>query len=187
MDTVRHRDAVPDPAKLHFSGRLSAQQRNPEGLAAVLSSFFAVEASIEEFAGRYVNLPEQYRLKLGVAGPEGPGTAMLGLSQGGAVVGGKVYDAAGAIRIRLGPMSLKQYVKFLPGTATHERLVSWVKNYLGDELWWECVLVLRDREVPRTRLGGRPGEGGAMLGWTSWVFGDKKPTDRADVTIRAAR
>ena len=40
MEALQDRDAVPDPAKLYFTGRLSSQTRNAEGLEAILRSIF---------------------------------------------------------------------------------------------------------------------------------------------------
>ncbi|MFA6044309.1 MAG: type VI secretion system baseplate subunit TssG [Phycisphaerales bacterium] len=178
---MRYRDAAPDAAKLHFAGRLSMATRGPEGLRAILATYLGVEVEIEEFAGRWVELPEQYRCKLG-----GVGASLGTLSGGGAVAGTKVWDAQGAFRIRLGPMSLKRYQSLLPGSLSARRLDAWIRNYLGDEFYWEVSLILKASEVPVARLGGNPAAG-ARMGWTSWVTTAGSEEDRCDLMLRSKR
>lgn len=178
-EEVRYRDAVPDVAKLHFAGRLGGNARGPEGLCAILKSFFKVDVAIEEFAGRWMDLPDQYWCRLGAPGP----ASTLGTLGGGMVVAGtRVWDCQGMFRIRVGPMALKDYERLLPGSPSAKRLDAWIRNYVGDEFSWEAVLVLKADEVPRTQLGK-----GAKLGWTSWVRSGDNTEDRDDLVIRSPR
>src|SRR5438105_545773 len=66
--------------------------------------------------------------------------------------------------LRLGPLTLREYERFLPGRPSMRRLVPVVRNYVGDELGWNVNLLLRHDEVPQTRLGQA-----GQLGWTSWI------------------
>jgi type VI secretion system protein ImpH len=177
---LRGRDAVPDSAKVYFSGRLAASTRTPEGLAAILRNYFRVPTRIVEFVGRWVLLPEADHCRLGGR----PESAMLG-GGGVAIAGSRVWDCQSTIRIRLGPMRLSEYERMLPthraaapgsaeargGGMSFRRLEAWVRLYLGDAVGWETQLVLRADEVPRARLGG-----GTRLGWTSWMT--SKPVDQ---------
>lgn len=181
MDSLRHRDAVPDVAKLHYAGRLASHQKSPEGLLAVLSSYFKVPTEIEEFCGRWVEVPESYGCRLGTVSEAGRGCGSLGTaSGGGAMAGTKVFDCVGSFRLRLGPMSMADYQRMMPGSDAERRLSTWIRNYVGDEFWWDAVLVLRKEEVPFVHLGK-----GARLGWTSWVQSIKSPEDRADLALRS--
>ena len=54
MDTLQERDAVPDHAKLFFSGRLACQTRNAEGLEAILREYFHIPAEVQPFTGQQV-------------------------------------------------------------------------------------------------------------------------------------
>lgn len=180
MESMRHRDAVPDLAKLHFVGRLATPHRNPEGLAAILRDFFGTPVAIEEFAGRWIRVPREELAPLGDRRGDGA-SGMLGGPLGGIVTGERVWDCSGAVRLRLGPMGLSQYERLLPGAPGGDRLAAWMRNYLGDELWWEATLILRKDEVPRARLGA-----GARLGYTTWIrSGADADADRADVRIRS--
>lgn len=176
---MRYRDAVADAAKLHFAGRLSMATRGPEGLRAILSTYLGVDVEIEEFAGRWVELPQTDRCELG-----GPRASLGTLSGNGAVAGTKVWDAQGAFKIRLGPMNLSRYRTLLPGSLSAKRLDAWIRNYLGDEFYWEVSLILKAGEVPRTQMGGQHG---ARLGWTSWITTSGSDEDRCDLWLRSPR
>ncbi len=179
MPGVRHRDAVADNAKLHFAGRLVGHHRGPEGLRAILSDYLGIEVEVEEFAGRWLEIPGQDHCILGRSSPSaGTLAGKTGLT--GAVMGARVWDAQGMFRLRLGPMSLAEYQRFLPGSTAARRLEAWIRNYVGDEFAWEAVLVLRSGQVPRSRLGA-----GTRLGWTSWVTTQASPEDRADLALRS--
>ena len=92
----------------------------------------------------------------------------------GAVLGSRVWDRQHKFRIRLGPLTLRQYERFLPGGTPLRKLVDWVRLYLCFELDWDVRLVLKQSEVPRLALGG-----GQRLGWTSWL-GDRVTETSAD-------
>jgi type VI secretion system protein ImpH len=101
----RNRDAVPDVAKFFHVGALVRQVRNAEGLAAILEHFFRVPARIQQFVGHWMPLGPRERTYLGREG------ARLGSD---AVLGRTVWDRQHKFRIRLGPLTLRQYESFLP-------------------------------------------------------------------------
>lgn len=157
MDSLQHRDAVPDHAKLYFAGRLANATRNAEGLELILGEFFAIKAEIQPFVGRYVDLPEDSLCRLGTSADTGE----LGAT---AILGTRFFDCQLNFRIRLGPMSYADYERMLPGSPSFERLKYWVINYCGFHYFWDVQLVLRAAEVPPARLGQH-----GRLGWTAWL------------------
>jgi type VI secretion system protein ImpH len=183
---LRDRDSVPDTARVYFSGRLVSNTRTPEGLAAVVGGYFGVRARVEEFVGRWVLLPTQYRCVLG--GPASSRTLGTSPESGGtAFAGERVWDCQSTIRLRLGPMGLADYERFLPlhrigeaGGRTVRRLDAWLRTYLGDETACDVQLVLKRDEVPEVKLGH-----GARLGWTTWLTTGPVDRDRDDVVLRA--
>jgi type VI secretion system protein ImpH len=174
QSSLRGRDAVADVAKLHFAGRLANQTRNAEGLRAIVQQFFGIDADIEEFVGRWIDVPHEYRCRLG----ESPQTCMLG---GTIIVGGRSWDCQQKFRIRLGPMDLADYQRMLPGGDSIRRLIAWVKTYTCDEFDWDVRLILRAREVPRVCLGSM-----GQLGWTTWVRSTPAPRDGDDLILHPA-
>jgi type VI secretion system protein ImpH len=175
MPSLRQRDAVPDLAKLHYAGRLVAQTRNAEGLAALLGDFFRLPVLLEEFVGHWLRLPQDAYWQLG----ESPLTGTLGLS---ATVGDRLWDRQYKFRVRFGPLGLDDYRRMLPGGESLRRLVAMVRNYLGDELDWDVNLILKRDEVPPLKLGDQ-----GQLGWTAWIASQPFETDPADLMLEPLR
>jgi type VI secretion system protein ImpH len=89
-----------------------------------------------------------------------------------------VPDAQSKFHVRIGPLRLAQYQKFLPGEESFMALVDWVRNYLGIEYAWDVRLVLHRDDVPAVSLGGM-----AQLGWTSWMLDGPGQQDADDLGI----
>lgn len=173
MPSLRHRDALPDTVKLHHAGLLSRHVRNAEGLAQFVSGAFGVPARVEQFVGHWMSMDPRDRTQLGGA------TASLGRS---ALAGKRVWDRQHKFRLHVGPLSIDQYVGLLPGSAGMRKLAACVRNYVGDEFTWDARLSLRQRDVPKLRLGRR-----ASLGMTSWLGQRATLLDADDLTLDVER
>ena len=57
------------------------------------------------------------------------------------------------MRIRLGPLTLNQYLDFLPTGPAYEPLRALTRFFAGDELDFELQLVLKKEEAPPCRVG----------------------------------
>jgi type VI secretion system protein ImpH len=157
MEPFLNRDAVPDGAKLYFTGHLAAHTRCAEGLCSILEQYFRVPTAIEPFIGQWLAVGDECRCRLG----ESRDTGTLGRT---AVVGARAWECQHRFRIRMGPLSLADYERLLPTGESFRRLRAWVRNYVGDSLFWDLRLVLKRDEVPEVCLGRR-----GRLGWTTWV------------------
>jgi type VI secretion system protein ImpH len=164
MDSLRNRDALPDRAKLYFSGRMASQTRNAEGLEAILDDYFGIRAEIQTFVGRWMKLPEDSLCQLGAS----PQTGRLGIN---ALVGSRIWECQLNCRIQMGPMKFADYERLLPSGSAFKQLQCWVRNYAGDSYYWDVKLVLARDEIPAVSLG-RSGR----LGWTTWL--KTRPFDR---------
>lgn len=153
-DTLRNRDEMPDLSKRHFAGHLGRRTKNAQGLSAILSAFFNARVRLQEFVGSWLELEPGDRWHLG--GPETLGS--------GTIIGSRVWSRAAKFRIRVGPLSLDDYLRLLPGTPALGRLVAIVRNYCGDALDWDVNLVLAGEQVPSSVLGRE-----TRLGQTSWL------------------
>ena len=167
------RDAAPDLAKFHYAGRLAGQTRNPEGLEAILGDFFKLPVAVETFVGHWLPLDEVSRCRLG----EAPATGLLGITT---VIGERAWDCQYKFRILMGPMTLAEFQRFLPGADSLRRLVAWVRNYVGEELLWDVNLILKKEEVPPLVLGAE-----TRLGWTSWLSSQPLARDADDLKLDA--
>ncbi|KUP94258.1 type VI secretion system baseplate subunit TssG [Tritonibacter horizontis] len=164
-DHLRDRDAMPDMARLHYAGHLGQQARNPEGLVSILSSFLGVEVRLQEFVGSWLELEPDDRWQLGM-GSLGQTTS----------IGDRVWSRSAKFRLRIGPLSLADYERLLPGGDSLKRVRAIVRSYVGDCLDWDVNLILHGDEVPRASLGGT-----TRLGHTSWIGSRRDPeANRSD-------
>ena len=108
------RDAMPDMARRHFAGHLASGTKTVEGLVSILSAFFDVPVRVQQFVGCWLELEPDDRWELGA--PAGLGRATS--------IGARVWSRAAKFRIRLGPLSLAEYERLLPGGDSQKRLVS---------------------------------------------------------------
>ena len=172
LPASKHRDPVPDHAKLYLAGRLASQTKPGEGLRDVVEEFMAIVTRVEEFVATWMRIPADSLLRLG----REPRNATLGRS---ATLGGMVLDCQHKFRVVCGPATEAQLRRLLPSGASLGRLAALVRNYVGDELDWDLRLVVLKAEVPATVLG-RQGE----LGWTSWLGERTADSDAGDVLIK---
>ena len=158
----QQRDAAPDHARLAFAGLMTHQTRNADGLAQLLSGFLGMQVRIEQFAGRWMPLPEAERTRIGRSGrSRHMSTSQLGAS---AVLGRAVFDRQHHFRIHIGPLALPAFEALLPVGTALPALKALVRQYLGLEFGWDLHLELDKPQVPACR----PGRQG-RLGWTSWL------------------
>ena len=170
LDSLRVRDALPDPAKLHHAAGLSRQVRNAEGLAGLLSDCLGLPVTVEPFVGHWMDLRERDCLRLGDRGQLGRDT----------LLGHRVWDRQHKFRLQVGPLSLSDYVDLLPRASGLALLAAAVRNYAGLEYDWDLRLLLRADSVPRLALGGVQ-----RLGYSSWL-GRRRSTLAAGDLVLAA-
>ena len=177
-ESLLDRDAAGDPAKLHFTGRLSRQVRDADGLLQWCRSEFDAPVHIQQWKGHwmpldaadcsYLNHHHRHRL-----------AQQLGR---GAVLGRSVWDVQHKFRIVIGPLSEARYHAFLPGGSDLAHLQAMVREWLGLEFEWDLQLILRREEVPQLRLG-RCGE----LGRSTWLGRYSRRGDADDLVIDVER
>ncbi len=152
-------------ARRFFAGHLGQGRRNAEGLVAILSGYFKVPVTLVPFCARWMPLPPDQRSSLG------PGRAnALGRD---VVLGARVWDAQHHIGLRIGPLTLDQYRRLLPGQPSLAALREWVAFYTDRQLGCSVNLVLQRDQVPALRLGA-----GQQLGLSSWLGRDRRAGDR---------
>lgn len=155
--SFRERDALPDDAKLYYSGRLVCQNKNAEGLQEILEDYCGIAVEIQQFIGQWIDLPKEYHCQLG----QSLENTRLGATL---ILGRHFWECQQKFRIRMGPMDFSEFQRFLPGSDSIRRLIAWIRNYTGDEFQWELQLILKATEVPNICLGKR-----GQLGWSTWL------------------
>ncbi len=190
-----------DRALLPAAGLLAAQARPMVGLERLVEEHFGAATRVVPFVGRYVHLDPTDWTRLGAKG------ANRRLADN-AVLGRRVWLQDAVYRLDLGPLSLPQYLDLLPIGGAFFPLCETARFYTREPLELELRLTLRAAQVPRLSLGqagdsllgwsarlvrGRDGcgaeprlggAGGARLGWTSWLRGEKPPPKDVSIVLR---
>lgn len=153
---------LPSHARLSASPHLIREARNPDGLAATLSHYFAVPVSIDENVFHWMERPPAKQSRLGVPGA----SSTMGVD---AMLGDHIPDRQGKFRIVMGPLDLAAYLRFTPQGDQLLRLVEWVRAFVGQELRWELKLTIKPECASPARLGDTE-----QLGWSTWL-GESPP------------
>lgn len=161
--------SLSDHARYAVAGHLTRHGRDAEGLQKILSHYFNVAVTLVENVPHWQPIDARERARLG-AGRRMP---KLGES---AFLGVAVRDIQHKFRIVLGPLSLTNYSRFLPGEPWAVELRDWVRQYLGIEMVWDVCLTLAAEEVTGVSLGGP-----ARLGYSSWLGNQARPQPRNDL------
>jgi len=173
MRSLRRRDALPDLTKFHFAGLLSCQTKHAEGLLAILAGYFRLPVQIEEFVGQWIELPADCRCMMGLS------SSSLGVNT---TVGSHVWDCQQKFRIILGPLSLDEYYRMLPGesekTSPEDELTAENKHWAFAE-----TDETQPHELPHG--GGVCRDTGPVPGAIPAALLSDGPEPTTDVTARA--
>jgi type VI secretion system protein ImpH len=144
-----------DYACLHSAGHFVGHTRHAEGLAKTLQASFDVPATIEEFIGGWLAIPDDtcWRLPHDDAQQTRELAPALGVLGESTRIGSEVYDQQSAFSVVLGPLGRADYERFLPDGPHLPHLIELVERYAGIELGWTLRLVLREPERRAAVLG----------------------------------
>jgi len=171
---LRERMQVQDRALLFYTAILAQQPRSMVGLECILSDYFQVKVKGEQLVGCWQNLDEEQRTAIGMSGHN------QRLGRDAVILGSRIWDQQGSFEITLGPLTIEEFLDFLPTGWRFAPLCELTRFYVGDELDFSFRLVLKASEVPQSKLGVI---GGARLGWTSWLSSGKWQGDNREIKI----
>jgi type VI secretion system protein ImpH len=174
---LKGRLAVSDQTLIYYAGLLSQMPRSSSALEQIISEYFDAACEVIPFAGAWRSIDKESQTRF----RDRPGDSeSLGR---GAVVGDEVWDQQSVIRLRLGPLPLRQYVQFLPKQSAYLPLKALIKFFCGEDLDAEVQLVLRREETPRAGLDVEDGAS-PQLGWVSWMFSKPLGRDPDETVLR---
>ncbi len=177
--------SLPPVRLFRYVGLFVQRPRSASGLTGLLRDFFkGVPFAVQQCVGRWLPIDPTNRNRFGEV------NCTLGQDF---LLGERIFDRSGKYRVRIGPVGLNHYVRFLPpgDEAAHLREIA--RFYCGDPLEFDLELILRGDEVPATGLGvadappkpggepedaeqaaepaAAPAEPGllARLSWTTWL------------------
>ncbi len=174
---LQDRQTVPDDSLLFYCGLLSLHPRSAQALKQILWDYFDVPVVIEQFIGAWypLDVPTQCRFDKANTYSEQVGV--------GVIVGDEIWDQQSTALIRLGPLSLRQYLDFLPNGTAYEPLRALTRFYSGGEIDFRVQLTLKREEVPPAELGAL-GDESPLLGWTTWGKTIPMGHDPSDTILR---
>jgi type VI secretion system protein ImpH len=158
---LRNRHEFPDDAILFYAGFFAKRHRPAVVLESLLRDYFEVPVTVQQFAGCWLRLAPGDRSKVGASGAHNG----LGMST---VLGQKVWDEQGMIRVRIGPLTFREFLAHQPDGPAALPLAQMVRHFVDSELDVQIQLILRAEEVPACRLTPAPGAG-ARLGRYAWL------------------
>lgn len=161
---------------LKYVGLLSLHTRPPEAMRRVLADYLGdAEVRIQELVLRQVAIAPSNLNRLGVS------ASTLGSDL---MVGARVPDRGGKLRVVVGPVSLERYLELLPDQALFGELCSLVDFQIFKRFEYDVELRLKGPEVPGLQVGG---VGAARLGWTSFLTTQPGRREDGVVWLQPAR
>lgn len=159
---------VQDESLAFFAGTLQRRPVSPVQLQRMVSEYFRVPVKVEQFVGRWFDLPAD-------------GVSLLGQRNGvlgqSAVMGERIWQRDLRLRLAIGPLKRADYQRFLPGGRAARALAQLLTLVSGTTLEYEVRLVLRAADVQGVSL-----DGGAALGLNSFLLSGACNDDRADAS-----
>jgi len=162
---LRRRNQFDDDVFLYYAGLFAHYPRSALSLELIVADFFQLPVSIRQFQGQWLRLGDDDLSLLPSARRPGGLNNALGTN---VVIGERVWNIESKFRLRLGPLTYRQFRSFMPSAELLRSLSHLVRCYVGPQFDFDVQLVLKASEVPWCRLGG-DGTDPSRLGWNTWV------------------
>jgi len=166
---------VPDEALIFYGGLIAQRPHSASAIEAILSDYLGVPVHTNQFSGQWLKLDDDGLSRLGSANSD------LGRNT---IAGSRVWDNQSKFRLKFGPLTLKEFIRFLPSGPAFKAAVELARLLAGIQYDFDVQLVLKAEEVPKliatSRARRRP-----MLGWTSWLKTRPFTSDDSQVVLSA--
>jgi len=172
------RGGVPDEALAFYAGALQQRTLSAKQLQQVLQGYLNIPVRIDQFVGRWYQLPESGKAHLGVQGGVGGTRPVLGRS---AMLGERVWQRDLRMRVVLGPLTNQRFQRFLPGGRGALALKELLTVMGGVSLEYEVQLQLKRDDVKGCALDLLRTPTAGRLGWDTFLQTRPANDDRGDV------
>jgi type VI secretion system protein ImpH len=150
---------LPGESLIFCSGLLSRQISSAAAIEAAVGTYAGTPARVQQFIDREVAIEPEDQTRIGVA------NARLGLD---AVCGCQTWEGQSKFRVELGPMSFRNFARYLPTGDLLRSTFALVKNMADIEHEFDISISLKREEVPTCTLGGSIAIA-PRLGWSTWI------------------
>lgn len=155
---LRGRIGLPEESLSFYSGLLSRQIPSAVAIESAVAYYSGASVSVEQFVERMIPLSPEDQTSIGAA------NAKLGVDT---ICGNFVWDCQTKFRVKLGPMGLDEFLRFLPSGDLLHPIFSFVRYMVGIEYEFDVRVLLKREEVPPCILGAETPA--PRLGWSTWV------------------
>ncbi len=162
-----NREALGDDTKRYISGHLAARRGSVAALEAVVETITGAKATVEQYVGEWLTIPEGDRSRLG--------GARLGVDT---TIGERAFSAQSRICISTARLNFDDYQEILPDGTLFQPLRDAVRHMIGLGMAWELRPVLKVSEIPKCAL-----DGNRRLGWDTWISADDRIHDGNELAI----
>lgn len=144
---------------------LQRQPKTKRGLLYLLKSYFPELAfDMDEHVGQILDIPQHQRARLS------PDQRPVLGSKGSFLIGSRILDINGKVRLNVAELDYETYMRFLPGGEAHEQLCTLVTMYTESQWVVGLRLELRAPDVPKAQLSGT-----CRLGANGWLLSNPSP------------
>lgn len=154
----------------YYAGAIRHRPISAKQLSNVLTDYFRVPVAVEQFVGRWYDIPESQLSRLGSP------TARLGAT---ACSGKRIWQRHLRMRLAIGPLDHPTFSTFLPGGSAAHPLARFVTLLVGHSFEIEVQLILRREAIRPVSLGHDPKRG--RLGFDTWAMSRAAQQDSKDV------
>jgi len=172
---VRRQLRIPDATLMYYASLFSRHPRSSSGLTSLLSDYFGVPVTVQQFVGQWLTMAAEERSRLST-------DATHNTLGGTMILGHCVWHQHARFRLRLGPLSLDEYCQFLPTGEAVGPLLQLTRLFVGHNCAFDLQLVLTRTQVPPCRLGAT-GSSAPRLGWTAWLTTKTCARDPDDMVL----
>ena len=173
---VRNKLAINHSKMLAYAGVLATPGRAPDVVCNLVSHCFDLpDVTIDSWQLRKVAVEPLQQNRLGERNPKTrtaghvAGRSVLGVNF---TLGARVPDRSGKFLLRIGNLSMKRYLSFLPDGEHHQALQMFISFLLRDQLAWDLQLCLAPSQAKGMQLGDKSS---TRLGRTGFIGLPKTP------------
>ncbi len=153
-----------------YAAALRQRPASAEYMAGVLSEYFGLPLSIEQFIGCWYQVPRNQQTVIGTT------NSTLGSD---ALIGARVWQRNLRMRVVIGPLNRKDFGDFLPGGRSARSLEKMLTLFTNVCFEYEIQLILAKPAVQGMSFANATETG--RLGWDTFLITEEALGDRKDV------
>lgn len=167
MPAFVDRETLSDDTKRYISGHLAERRGSVAALEAVVETITGAKATVQQYVGEWLLIPEEERSYLG--------SARLGVDS---TIGERAFSAQSRIAISTARIEFERYQELLPDGDLFTPLREAVRHIIGLGMAWELRPILKVGDIPTCSL-----DGNRRLGWDTWISVEDRIQDGGELSL----